>query len=131
MLLVEPLAKNYDNTHIRVCITVKISRNIVHIFGPLTVCLDLGQAVTCNSEARCSPRTYDPVLTSIARIESPFGYKASTHIIRHLFSLPYFSFHTSVSILWFPHFSIFHLPGITYYNKTHLSHSHICFPYNV
>ena len=50
--------------------------------GPLTVSLGLG----CNSlwrhhnyNARCGPRAQDPVLTLLE--ESPFGYKASTHIV--------------------------------------------------
>ena len=35
---------------------------------------------------------------------------------RLFFSLPYFGFRTSVSVLRFQHFSVFHLPGVTSLN---------------
>jgi len=57
-MLVESLAKNYENTHI--CITVKtFQEHRAHMVGPLTVCLGFSLAVTCisfNSDARRSPK---------------------------------------------------------------------------
>ena len=55
--------------------------------------------------------------SQIAWRQSPFGYRAQLWVNKELdsdrqllFSLPYFRFCTLVSVLQFPHFSIFHLP---------------------
>ena len=89
-------------------------RPLGRVWEPNYVWLGLG--LGCHMHARRSPRAYRSC-SQIERIESPFGYKASTHLAicestRHLTPIGGFSSHfrSSVSVLWFPHFSGFHLP---------------------
>ena len=67
-----------------------------------------------------SPVCQYSALTSLED-SPPFASKAQSWFSKALdtdrrlyFSLPYFGFRTSVSILRFPHFSIFHLPFLKY-----------------
>ena len=77
MLLVKPLVVNT-----RICITVKTPQEQrVRMVGPLTVCLDLGLAVTC---IICIIVTLAAVLEPKIQLSHrrdwvTFGYKASTH----------------------------------------------------
>ena len=58
-----------------------------HMVAPLIVSLGLGLITLTgshmhrDSNVHCSPRAQDPALTSQGYIESPFGYKASTHTV--------------------------------------------------
>ena len=55
LLLVQPLVKNYDDTHISIA-PKTFQEHRAHMVSPLTICLGLGLAVTFNSDARPSPR---------------------------------------------------------------------------
>ena len=74
--------------------------------GPLTVCLDLGQAFTCticDSDARCSPTTdCKDRVTFWPQHTHPCVNNALNSNRRIFLSLPYFGFCNSVSILPFP-----------------------------
>ena len=100
--------------------------------GPLTVSLVLvwvwphSLAVTCIIDNACIviatlAAVLEPKIGShITGIESPFGYKALVTLDTErqlFFSLPYFGFRTSVSVLRFPHFSVFHLPQLFFYGR--------------
>ena len=120
--MIEPLEVNYDNA--RICVTVKtFQERRAHVVGSCTQRLSwfgsgchmhIAQFVIATLATVLDPK----IRLSHRRDRVTFCLQSlNTHIRESLntdrrlfFSLPYFGFCTSISVLRFLHFSVFHLP---------------------